>query len=569
MRYFVFLFFLVFSFPVVSQEHFFSEPVRIPIQLTGSFGELRPDHFHSGIDIRTGGKTGLPVYAAADGYVSRVAVSPTGFGHALYIDHPNGTTTVYGHLERFREPLASWVKELQYQKESFSLYMSPPPGQFRVAQNTLIAWSGNSGSSGGPHLHFEIRDQKTQDPLNPLNFNLPVEDHKAPEILGLAIYPLDQHAHVYFTNRINRYDVVFYDGKYHLKNNPVIPLYGKTGFGLEAMDYLDANWSRCGINFLELRVDGETHVSFALNRFSFAETRYLNSLIDYAYYTTHRKRFYKTWKDPGNKLDFYTLRNNDGSLLFNDNQTHSVELLVKDSYGNTSVLEFTVRSVFKETKPQAEGGFQKFYHNRSNTFEAEGIRLVCPGDAFYTDFEFVYDIRYQKEHPAFCSDIHKIHKSTTPVHTSLHLSIKPKSLPAHLQEKALIVAVDEKTGKAGSAGGSYVAPYVTTDIRAFGSYAVAVDTIPPSIKPLSIRNRNTLTEVEQIRFRIDDDLSGIKSYRGTIDGKWVLFEYDAKNRLIGYTFDNERMEFNKNHQLKLVVRDQKNNTSVYEASFFK
>jgi hypothetical protein len=569
MKHFVFLFFLLVIFQAASQECFFSEPVRIPLQLSGSFAELRSDHFHSGIDIRTQGKTGLPVYAAADGYISRVVVSPTGFGHALYIDHPNGTTTVYGHLESFREPLASWVKDLQYQKESFSLDVSPPPGKFPVTPNTMIARSGNSGSSGGPHLHFEIRDQKTQDPLNPLNFIHPVEDHKAPEILSLAIYPLDEHSHVFFTPRTNRYDVVFYDGKYHLKKNPVIPLHGKIGFGIESIDYLDANWSRCGINSLELTIDGESHVFLDLNRFAFAQTRYLNSLIDYAYFKSHRKRFYKTWKDSGNKLDIYTLRNHDGSLQFNDNQNHTVELQVKDSYGNTSVLEFTVKSVFQEINKPEGKGFQRFYHHQINTFEAEGVRLVCPENAFYTDFDFVYDIRYQNDHPDFFSDIHKIHRNTTPVHSSLQLFIKPKSLPSPLENKALIVIVDEKTGKAGSAGGSFASPYVIANIRAFGSYAVAVDTLPPSIKPLSIRGQNTLTESARIRFRIDDDLSGIKNYRGTIDNQWVLFEYDAKNNLIVYTFDSERLEFNKNHHLKLVVSDQKNNMAVYEAAFYK
>ncbi|NQU87384.1 MAG: M23 family metallopeptidase [Mariniphaga sp.] len=560
---------LLASVNVKSQEKYFSEPIKIPLLITGSFAELRSNHFHSGIDIRTKGKTGLPVYPAANGHVSRIAVSPTGFGHALYIDHSNGTTTVYGHLDRFNKIIAEYVKNIQYKNESFGIDVSLPPGRINVSKNEIIAYSGNSGSSGGPHLHFEIRDQLTQEPLNPLKNDLNIVDKISPKILGLRIYPLNEVSHVNNSNENKTFEVVNYNGKYHIRNNPVIPVHGEIGFGIEIIDYLDGTWSKCGINSLKLKVNGEMHSSFELNRFSFSETRYLNSLIDYEYYINSRKRFYKTWKDPGNKLDFYRFKSQDGSTQFTDNKTHNIELVVNDSYGNESVLEFKIKSINQITASNKKKGFQTFYYNEENKFEATGITLNCPKGAFYTDFEFDYDVVYKNNNLNFYSEIHRVHHPTTPIHDPISLSIKPQNLLPDLDKKSLIVKIDEKNGNINSVGGNFRNGNVISNIRSFGSFAIAVDTIAPSIRPLSIKNKNTLTESSQIRFRIRDELSGIKNYRGTIDNKWVLFKFDLKNNLLFYTFDNDRFEMNKIHQLKLVVTDNKNNSSIYEATFFK
>ncbi|MBN1821884.1 MAG: M23 family metallopeptidase [Prolixibacteraceae bacterium] len=559
---------LLVSIRIYPQEKFFSEPLKIPILITGSFAELRTDHFHSGIDIKTEGRTGLPVYPAADGYISRIVVSPAGFGNALYINHNNQTTTLYGHLQEFNKAVSAYVKNIQYKNESFSVDISVPPGIFQVSKDEIIAYSGNSGSSGGPHLHFEIRDKKTQEPLNPFEFNLNIVDKTAPLFTGLKIYPLDENTHIEGSGYEKSYQVVKYNGGFHIANNPLILLYGEIGFGVEVTDYLDGTWSKCGINHLRVKIDGLLFSSIDIERYSFNDTRYLNSLTDYKSYIKYNHRFYKTWKDPGNKLDFYTLTNNDGSIEFTDNQKHNIEIVAIDSYGNESELEFIVKSNIQDFTSKKEKGFQTFYYNKVNSFNAEGISLYCPVGAFYSDFEFDYNVDYQTIIPGLFSNIHKVHHNYSPIHDPIKLAVKTKNLPDRLQEKALIVKIDEKTGKKNSVGGSFKNGFVECNIRAFGDFAVSVDTIAPIIRSLSISN-NILNEVSQIRFRISDELSGIKSYLGIIDGKWALFEYDAKNSLLSYKFDPERMEFNKNHTLHLTVSDNKNNTAVYEASFFK
>ncbi len=557
---------LVFSSAMVYPKNRpYSEPLKIPILISGSFAELRRNHFHSGIDIKTQGETGLPVYSAAGGYISRIVVSPGGFGNALYIDHPNGTTSVYGHLSRFRGDIAGYVKNIQYKKERFTVDIPAPSGKFQVDRGELIAYSGNSGSSGGPHLHFEIRDTKTQEPLNPLKYNLIIKDNISPKIQALQIYPLNNLSQVNYAANKKEYNIVFYDGSYHIKNNPVIPVYGKIGFSVLATDYLNGTWSKCGINSLSLKVDGEDLFSFEIDRFSFSKTRFINSHIDYEEYMKSKRRFIKTWKDPGNKLGIYH-----GAVFdATDGETHHVEILLKDSYGNTARLEFQVKSKFKAMSTPEKKGVKLFLQNQPNHFEADGIRLDCPKGAFYTDFSFDYTSFVEENDSIKFSKVHHVHQKYTPIQAPVTLSIRADGLPVGLQSKSLIAKLDEKTGELSSFGGGYQGGWVTAKIRSFGDFVVSIDTIAPVIKALSIKNHNTLVEPNRIRFKITDSFSGVKEYKGYIDGKWVLFEYDAKNSLITYHIDPDRLELKKQHRVNLLVTDNKGNKSSYDGAFFK
>jgi len=550
-----------------AQVKYFSEPLKIPILLTGSFAELRSNHFHSGIDIRTEGRTGLPVYPAANGYVSRIVVSPGGFGKALYIDHPNGTTSLYGHLDRFNDTISKYVKGIQYENKSFSVDIEVPSGLFDVSKDKIIAYTGNTGNSGGPHLHFEIRDTKSEETLNPLSYKFSVTDNVCPKITGLRVYGLNNQPHGGFSGK--SFETVLYNGEYHIKNNPVISVTGRIGFGIEATDYFDGSMSKCGINYLSLKIDGEELFSFEINKFPFSESRSINSIIDYEGFINNHRRYYKTWKDPGNVIDIFKVLEGDGSFKATDNRQHKVEILVRDSYNNQAVLEFPIKSEDKQLTTSENNIGEEFNYDETNSFKAEGIKLFCPKGSFYTNFVFEYAVINTGNNPMFYSNIHQIHKNTTPIRNPLKLSIKPERLPEELQEKALIVMVDKKNGSKSLIGGSYSGGFVSAEISSFGSFTIAVDTTAPAINSLSIKDKNTLIEPGQIRFRIRDNLSGIKSYVGAIDGEWVLFEYDAKSNLLSYKFDKERMKFDKKHQIHLVVTDNKDNVSTYKASFFK
>ncbi len=561
----LFLFFLItISY---AQNEYYSSPVKIPILLSGNFAELRSNHFHSGIDIKTQGVTGFPIYSVADGFVSRIVVSPTGYGNALYINHPNGTTTVYGHLQSFRDDIAKYVKENQYLQISFKVDLKVLPGEFQIKKDDIIAKSGNSGSSGGPHLHFEIRDTKSENPLNPLKYNFDIKDTIPPKILSLMMTPLSDDSYVIDDTKKRRFPIVFYDGKYHIKNNPAVPGYGEIGFAIETNDYLNGSWNKCGIYSMQLTVDEELYFSHQLDQFSFAEGRYINSFIDYETYIDLERRFQKTWVEPGNKLSTYNYLKGNGAFKANGNSIHKIRIQLKDTYGNSSTLEFRVESKLREIAKEEEVFLEEFDYNSDNQFNTDDIQLEIPNGALYKNLKFNY--KTMPVAPGYYSEIHVIHKNTIPLHKNAALKIRVKYLPRELESKALLVTIDDKTDKYWAAGGKFKDGWITSKIRAFGHYAVKIDTIPPTIKPLSIKTDNTLTESAQIRFKISDDLAGIEKIGGILDGKWALFEYDAKRKLITHKFDKERFTFNKKHRLILTVSDYKENETIYEATFWK
>ncbi len=550
----------------ISDPDYFSPPLKIPLLLAGNFGELRSNHFHSGIDIKTQGKTGLPVYAAAEGEVSRIYVSASGFGLALYVDHPNGTTTVYGHLQKLREDIQTYTRAVQYDKESFAADIPVPKGKFRLKKGELIAYSGNSGSSGGPHLHFEIRDTDSERPLNPLLYHLGIRDDQAPAILSVMIYPLSDDAHVSGKSYAQRIDAVLFNGAYHLKNNPVLNVYGETGFGIQTFDYLTGSWNKCGVYEINLLVDQQTVYTFRMDQLDFDETRYVNSHIDYAHYQNYNRRLHKSWVEPGNRLSNYPVLVNKGKVKLSDGQRHEVKYLVKDVNGNESRLAFNVIAKPMQIAKTEKTGIPVAYH-KSFSIEEDGIEANFDAGTFYSDFAF--DFQVLPANGRFYSPVFRLHRDETPVHQYYELKIKAVNFPSRLKDKALIAVVDVQTGKKRALGGAYSFGWVEANARQLGNFAVTADTIAPVITPVNIQNKTTLTNRSKISFKIRDDLSGISSYRGELDGKWVLFEYDAKNALIEYSFDAGRIEFGKKHHLKLTVSDAKENTTTYEADFYR
>ncbi|MEN8118555.1 MAG: M23 family metallopeptidase [Bacteroidota bacterium] len=566
MRYIFLILFVLISVMSFGQNRYYTDPVKIPMLLSGSFAELRSNHFHSGIDIKTQGVTGIPVYSVANGYISRIAVSPTGFGKALYIIHPNGTTSVYAHLKEFSPEVEKYVKDKQYAKKSFKTNLYPSKYLFSVTKGEEIAKSGNSGGSGGPHLHFEIRDSKTEEPINPLQFNFPVTDNIAPKIFSLLIVPLSEKSHVNYSNQQKSYPVVFYDGKYHLKNNPVIPVNGEIGFAVQANDYFNGTYNKCGINSLQLNVDDITEFTFNLNRFAFHESRFINSHIVYDEYTESKRRFIKTWIDPGNKLRIYNYNFSNGVLNADGENLHEIEIELKDTDGNSSVLIFNVQGVPREIQHNASIFVKEFKYNTTNSYSTDDFQLEIPKGALYKNLDF----KYSKQSSAknFYTDYHIIHNKKIPLHKSITVKLKAANLEESLRSKVVLANVDLETEEFYASGGEYKNGWVESKISSFGVYTITVDTIQPTISSLSIKD-NTLTEANRIRFKIEDDLTGIKKIEGLIDGKWALFDYDPKNKKITHYFDAERFELNKQHDFKLTVTDYRGNRSVYEATFWK
>jgi hypothetical protein len=532
--------------------------------LAGGFGDVRQNHFHSGIDIRTGGEEGKPVYAIADGYVSRINISSTGFGNAIYITHPNGFTSLYGHLQRLNGPIGIWIREQQYKKESFEIDTPVEPGVLKVKKGNLIAYSGNTGLSEGPHLHFEIRDAITQEIIDPLLFGLPFRDSTPPKIYNVRIYPFDKNSRVNFSDSPLTFAVTGSGNNCKLISQDTIKVSGSVIFGIQALDFSNDTGSRDGITSIELLVDTVCYFTQKIERFAFAETRYANSVLDYPQVVKNGQRIMRSYIAPNNKLSMYGNNKNRGVVNFMDMKVHKICYIVKDAFGNTSQLNFWIRSQQNNLGIVPETNKSKgtlLACGKINHFSSDNITFDLPADALYEDLDFVYSSS-APIHGSYSSVLH-LQNETVPLHSACTLSIKANNVPNSLINKAIIVKV--------SANGHFISKsskrendVIKTQIREFGNYTIAVDTVPPVIKPINVAPNKIVTKQQTLSFKISDNLSGIQSYRGTINGKWILMKFDAKSNLLVYSFD-DRIHQGKN-SFRLVVKDAVGNESVYQAS---
>lgn len=548
----------------VSDRTLFVSPLSEPPSLSASFAELRNDHFHSGIDYRTGGVTGKDVVAVDDGYVYRIAVSPGGFGKALYVRHSSGYSSVYAHLRSFRPDIEEYVEKRQYEMKSFAVSLFPQRNQFRVERGEVIAWSGNTGGSSGPHLHFELRDSATEEPVNPLGFDLGVSDSKRPVIDKVILYPLSRSASVNGRYASLTLRTVPADGSYGISSSDLPVIAGETGLGIKCWDSFDNSSNRCGIYSIELMADGLMIYSFTADRFSYSESRYVNSHIDYAAKVSANEYIHRLFIQPGNRLSMYDGHVNRGVLNFADDREHDIRIIVTDASGNRSWVAFRVRSLPKPLIPPALAECSKILpYGRASDFTADGIRIHFPAGAFYDTLFLIYNVRNGSGD--LLSPVHSVHNETVAVHDRYRLSVRPDTLIPGMEDK-LCLAVIDSHGKPSYSGGRFSYGYVTGDVNRLGDFAVAIDSIPPVIKPSFGRGAD-LTGKRLFTITVTDEFSGIESYETLVDGQWFLGEYDAKNNLLIYRPTDTHLEQNTNHSLELTVKDNCGNRTVLKSEF--
>jgi len=560
--------FLAFLFTeLFSQETpHFDPPVKIPMYLSGNFGEIRPDHPHSGIDIKTQGVTGHKVYAAADGYISRIKVQSGGYGYSLYIDHPGGYTTQYGHLERYRADIEEYVKKVQYAQQSFTVDIYPPAEQFRISRGDFIALSGNSGSSAGPHLHFEIRTSADQVPTNVLQYAFPIQDDIAPRFFNLLVYPVGEDSQVLGSRKKLILPVIQNSGSYHLKDDRTIGVNGDVGFGTEVFDYLNGSSNRCGVYLLDMQLDGRILFSLKMDRFTFAESRYINAHADYGEIVDQNMKAHRLFRLPNDRFSVYEQLQNNGIIHLEDTLLHTVSIHATDVAGNSSGLEFRIRKAALRPMVagmnEAEQQIMKW--DEANRFSRENISLSIPAKSLYEDIVFTFSTLPATK--GLYSEWFSVHSEETPLHTAYTLKIIPADLPRDLYAKALIVTRD-KNARLSAVGGEADGDFISVRSLKFGEFSIAVDTLAPVITPVNISKGKDMRSVSAIKFTATDELSGIRNYRCYIDSKWVLMAYDAKNNLLSYSFDEQRLEKNRTHELELYVTDNKGNTSLFHTFF--
>ena len=527
--------------------------------------ELRTGHFHSGLDMRTEGREGLDVKAADDGWVSRVKVSPWGYGKALYIDHPNGHTTVYGHLRNYTGAIAEAVLDRQYKAREFDVDLVFEKGELPVSKGQVVAQSGNTGGSSGPHLHFEVRRTGDQHALDPERFGMEVPDDIHPIFHGLRIDALDSLARVQpYPNGAKGYPATGSGSSYTLKDGAVPAAIGTVGLSVNVIDRYSNSSSTCGIRSLKVLVNDQPVHSALLEEVDFALQRFADAYMDYALFKSNDMNYNRCYKLPNNKLAIYGKEAAQGRITLRPGDEKKVLVEAVDANGNRSEMRFTLRGAPSAQAlswriPAAQG--QYFGYDRENTLTTQDARFELPPNALYADEHIVCTVL--KSDSPFAPTT-RLHDPLTPLNIAGQLSLKADVTKARgRSDKLLIVRLDEK-GKASPIGGTCADGWVSSKVKSFGDYTVMIDTLPPKVTGLNIRA--VMTGRDSLNVQVADDLSGIAQWVGKLDGQWILFEYDPKKKMLCHRFDKYSDKPGK-HDLVVEVRDERGNTSTFRTSF--
>ena len=565
MRLKYFLSFILFlnCFYIFSQEkypeNYFRNPLDIPIVLSGTFGELRSNHFHSGLDIKTQGREGLKVYAAADGYVSRIKVTQFGFGKAIYITHPNGYTTVYAHLSKYANKIQKYVKSIQYKKEQYTtgnIFLKE--NKFSVKKGEVIAFSGDTGGSGGPHLHYEIRSTKTEKIINPMLFGLLPADSKPPTIQALMAYPLNSNS------RINQKNLKFRIPIKNIGNGNYIAdrisASGLIGFGINVFDRLNKALNKNGIYSLEMLVNGKRFYYHDLETFSFSESKYINLLIDYKHYKKYRSRIQKTHKVTANKLSIYKNLINNGKINIKKGFNYTIKIIAKDLKGNSSSIKIPVigkesNTIFSKQKDTTK---YKIIAKKFNKFKNDNVTIAFPKNTFYEDV--FLDFKVDK-------GIAKIHTPTIPLDKRFTLTFNVSKYSETEKQFLYIANIEYPKYPRYQFTRKKDSTFYTTS-KALGKYTLKTDKQKPKVRLLYFKDKDWISSLKTLKVKISDVGSGIKNYRASINGEWILMEYNHKKGILTYNFNDKKLVGSK-HIFKIVVSDNVGNNNTLSATFFK
>ncbi len=548
MRFLSFITFLiVVSGVTMAQQPSLLQPMETPLFLSASFGELRPNHFHAGIDMKTEQRCGLEIRSVEKGYVSRVKISQYGYGNCLYVTHPSlGLVSVYAHLDGFNEAITQWLTNYQYQHQTFQLDVTFPDSLFVVEKGDLIAISGNTGSSGGPHLHFEVRDLATEDALEPLEYFY-VEDTVRPKFKKIAIRPMQEQGMVGGQCSLQSYPTWQQTaGEYTA--SPV-KAWGKIGLEFMAFDYMNGQSNFYGLKTLDVWVDGMPFFTYRIRRFSFDHDRAINAFIDYEEWARNRDVYMCAYMPQYQPLPLFAVQGN-GHLDINEERDYRIEATATDYAGNKSVLRFVIKGTPDSIPLMCAVQGDVLYQAKQNVFQQDSVRLTLPLNALYNDLKFRYEAAYDT---LIHARVHSVHTPYVPLHRSGTLTI-PIDKDTLQNKDQYYLAYKSTKGRWGYVPATYRSGLMEAKISKLGDYAVLVDTIPPTVSMLSNGRY-------KIRLRLADAQTDIRSYNGYIDDEWVLMSIDAKNR-ITYLYDPTRIKAGK-HTLRIEVEDNCGNKTTY------
>ena len=558
---------IVLSISLKAQETFpqYPSPVDIPVYLSATFAELRNNSFHAGVDIKTQGVEGKNIYAVADGYVSRIGVSPYGYGNVVYITHNDGYTSVYAHLQRFNKGIAKYVKDYQYRNKSFSATIFLGKDTFPIKAGDFIGYSGNTGGSGGPHLHYEIRHTKSEKPVNPLYFGLKVADDVKPVIKGLAVYPINDESTVENSDQPLYLAVENKKTGYTLKDKACIHANGTVAFGINTDDQVGSSPNKNGPYSYELYLDNVLSFKVECDSFSYSEPKYVNSLIDYQRFKEKGNRYVRTEVDPFNKLSMYVMKK--GYVQVEEGDTVDVCFKIADYAGNVSKASFKLVGTAPVELEKAPIMRSMYYVKADGSLNShvciENFEVEMERGTLFRDTWINTSLTDPK---GCCSRCYGYGNYTQPVFKLFKVRIKPDEEWA--DNPKLYIAYFEGPNKVSSLGGKMMPDgFVETTTRSLGQYALKIDSVPPVVKILNFKENDTITSSNTLKVTISDDMTGIESYNIYANDAWLLGQYDAKNNLLYYEVDSHMVQGR--NTVKVEVTDAVGNKTTKKVTLYK
>ncbi|MDO9260705.1 MAG: M23 family metallopeptidase [Flavobacteriaceae bacterium] len=536
---------------------YFGVPMDIPLLVSGTFGELRDNHLHSGIDFKTQKIEGFPVMATADGYISRIRVALFGFGKVVYITHPNGFTSVYAHLQKFSPEIEKFVKTEQYKKQEFEVQLHPKSTEFIIKKGQIIGFSGSTGGFVDPHLHYEIRDTKTEKPINPLLFGLLIKDTIKPIIKEVVVYPLSEDTQISHANF--PYQLCLKKNKRGDYETEKITVSGHIGLGVNVIDLLNGAKNENGIYTLDLYVNGQLSHQQIFNSFSYDETKYLNLLIDFERFILTQKRVQKCFIDLNNPISIIN-QQYPGKILIQNGFQYKIEIIVKDFAGNTSKVSIPIEGKNQEILQPKKKIETPFFIKAAEfqKFTLENVTVAFPKNTFYEDLFLQFSIK---------KDTALIHQPIVPLDKNYTLTFDVSKYN-EMQKKQLFIAYINFKNKIEYQSTIKKDNSFYTSTKNLGTFVLMKDSIPPTIKLHNFEDKKWISKLKRMEIKIEDDLSGIDTYKAEINNEWILMEYDLKRKMLVYDFSDKVLK-GAEHRLKISVTDKVGNTNIQETTFYR
>lgn len=560
MRYYLLTIFFLYA-SIINSQNSGDYPLEIPIILSGTFGELRPNHFHAGIDIKTKGTEGFKVYSIGDGYVSRIQITHGGYGKALYIKHDNGQSSVYAHLQKFSPKIEKIVKEIQYSKESYTFRTYPSKDEIRISEKELIGFSGNTGRSFGPHLHYELRDELDR-PINPMAFkNYSVRDTIPPVVLGLYYKLIPENSISGSNSSFNELKLKKISNNLFISDT--LKTSGPVGFGINSFDRMNNTWNKMGLSNIKTNIDGDEIFDMDLNSFSYDQWRHINTFIDYPSYKNKKIKIQKLYIEEFNPLDMYKRSLGDGVVKLNEsNNTYIYSVKLFDFNKNQSEILVPIQWVKQNDLSTRKLDFENMFKvNKDSTynFKFPGAKVSIEKNSFYTD----KIIQIFEE-----NNLLRVDKDSIPLLKRITIKMDVSRYNDSIRNRTYIGRIDENK-KSSFVSSKKEENYVIAKVNNLGDFVIKIDSIKPNISVIDISDNQWISNRKNLTIKISDNESGVNNYRGTINDKWILLEYNPMKGILSYDFNDNINTDDAKNVLEIKIEDNVGNEKKLIKTFYR